>query len=270
MSSSYDGVHRQPLQRSKSRMDIQNTNDAARATQAAFGNYGRTDPTAFGMETGFSATTEEHALIDSHEVCVGAAQRRTTIPRFAGPGCQCLKLNVKFLADIEWAVRFGLGALLCALPAFVEHDWVKELVPGLDKAYAAVVFVFTFGFSIGETNKYIFQAMCGSVAASVVPQLAINTFGTDVPETLIFMFLYSLCVLALPIEATTKKFSLGLCIHFMMIKAQEDRLNGSLPVTRSDTYAVVLLGAAGAYPDCDFIPETYYCYGDQSGRQRGC
>jgi hypothetical protein len=193
-----------------------------------------------------SSQLSEHALTDSPQICVGASVKQMRIPaRY-----QCIRANPQFMIDLEWASRCSMGALLAALPALLEAQWVKDTVQptnqlGLptwfDQTYAAVAFVFTFGFSVGETSKYIFQAMTGAITAAIVPQLAINTFGDDLVAVLLFMFFYSLVVLSLPVEATTKKFALGMCVEYLMERA----LPGSDEIPKKTTYQVVLLGLVG-------------------------
>lgn len=190
--------------------------------------------------TSMTNALNEHSLKDSDQVCVGATTKLVSVPR----GARCLPINPVFLAHIEFAVRGGLGALIAALPALLTAEWVRYPFSTFDLTFGAVAFVFTFSHSMGETTKYIFQAMAGATTAAIVPQLAINTFGHEDVPVLLFMMFYSWAVLSLPVEPFTKKFALGMCIHYLM-------MYHALPpdgnIEKKTTYQVVLLGMYGCF-----------------------
>eukprot|EP01048_Picozoa_sp_COSAG05_P016498 COSAG05_NODE_2130_length_3513_cov_1.827768_1_plen_656_part_10 len=190
--------------------------------------------------TSMTNALNEHSLKDSDQVCVGATTKLISVPR----GARCLPINPIFLAHIEFSVRGGLGALIAALPALLTAEWVRYPFSTFDLTFGAVAFVFTFSHSMGETTKYIFQTMAGATTAAIVPQLAINTFGHEDVPVLLFMMFYSWAVLSLPVEPFTKKFALGMCIHYLM-------MYHALPpdgnIEKKTTYQVVLLGLYGCF-----------------------
>jgi hypothetical protein len=182
----------------------------------------------------------EHSLADSTEVCVGARQKQIRVPR----GARCIPINPVFLEHIEFAARGGIGALLAALPAFLNAEWARYPFSTFDLTFGAVAFTFVFSHSFGETSKFIFQSMAGAITAAIVPQLAINTFGHEMVPVLLFMGFYSWAVLSLPVEPFAKKFSLGLCVHYLMIY---HALPPEGNIQKKTTYQVVLLGLYGCF-----------------------
>ena len=189
-----------------------------------------------------SQALNTHALKDSEYVCVGAAPKRMHIPRFY----PLFSLNADFVVNIEWAARGGLGVLIAALPSLLKWGWLRNMRAGtfdFDPTFGAVAFVFVFSETVGQTMKHIYQAMTGAMVAAIVPQLAINTFGHETVPVLLFMGFYCMFVLALPIEQITKKFSLGMCVMYLMRRAQGSADNLSIP--KPVTYQVVLLGCFG-------------------------
>lgn len=195
------------------------------------------------------------------------------IPR----GLGCCHVNEKFLTHLEWASRFGVGALLCALPAFLTSEWITAFLPSIaafDKSYAAVVFVFTFGYTLGETFQHVFQFACGSLAAAIVPQLAVNTFGADLVAIVLFMAAYTLAVLSLPLQPLTKKFALGLFIHHLMESYRNVYLTGdtNAKLPASTPYQVLFLGCfgAGIAIFMNLIPFPRTAIGDAFRSIQGC
>jgi hypothetical protein len=189
-----------------------------------------------------SQALNTHALKDSENVCVGASVKRMHIPRFY----PIFHVNAEFVVNIEWAGRGGLGVLLAALPSLLQWGWLQEMRTGtfdFDPTFGAVAFVFVFSETVGQTMKHIYQAMGGALVAAIVPQLAINTFGHETVPVLLFMGFYCMFVLALPIEQLTKKFSLGMCVMYLMRRAKGS--SDGLSIPKPVTYQVVLLGCFG-------------------------
>lgn len=187
-----------------------------------------------------------HALKDSEQVCVGASVKRMHVPRFLGQ--YSFSINAEFMVHIEWAARGAIGVLIAALPSLLQYGWLNDMRSGtfdFDPTYAAVVFVFVFSETVGQTMKHCFQACIGAFVAAVVPQLAINTFGDDETAVLIFMLFYSMFVLSLPIEQITQKFSLGMCMMYLMRRAKGSSDGQSIP--KAVTYQVMFLGVYGCF-----------------------
>ena len=188
-----------------------------------------------------STALNNHALKDSEQVCVGASVKRMHIPRMG----QCIPVNAEFMRHIEWAARGAVGCLVAALPSLLQYGWIDRMREGsydFDPTFGAVAFIWVFSETVGQTNKFIFQAMVGSFVAAIVPQLAINTFGHETVAVLLFMFFYSIFVLSLPVEQITKKFSLGMCVMYLMRRAKSPD-----PIPKAVTYQVCLLGIIGCF-----------------------
>ena len=109
-------------------------------------------------------------------------------------------------------------------------------------SYATVMYLFVTGRTWGETNKLIWQASVGSFTAAVAPQLAVDTFGGGWFAVALFIFFYTIVVLALPTEPLTKKFAMGICMNYLMYEANPQNVGR---IERSVTFQVLLLGLWG-------------------------
>merc|ERR1711871_1716717 len=118
-------------------------------------------------------------------------------------------------------------------------------VPDLDPSYAAVACVMTFGYTIGETTRYFFELFAGAFAASVIPQIAALTFGTSWQVTAIFLFLYTVLTVCLPVDNMTKKLTLALCVKYMCTRSLWD-YNGWHWTDHWVAYHVAKIGIYGA------------------------
>ena len=145
------------------------------------------------------------------------------------PGLKCfhgVSVQESFFLNIKWCLCYAGGAFVTLLPILV--DWPKMLNYPFDISYAVITYLFVAGQTVGQTNKYVWQAVVGSLTAAVAPHLAVTTFAQDGSaqagaagwfSVAVFLFFYVLVVLTLPMEKITKKFALIICIHFLMRKA---------------------------------------------------
>ena len=173
------------------------------------------------------------------------------------------RIDPDFMHDTLWAVRCACGVLVAALPTYLaERDGEEEgseWMDGwaLDLSYAAIMYIFVSGRTVGETLKLMWQAAMGSLTAAIAPQLAINTFGEGWFAVAVFVFFYTLIVLSLPMEAITKKFALGITLNYLMHSAKHSAEPQPEPALPSRvTYEVMVLGLWGCLPAilCVLIP----------------
>ena len=121
----------------------------------------------------------------------------------------------------------------------------KNWVPEFDPSYAAVVCVLAFGFSAGETHRFVWEVLAGVATAAIIPQLSVITFGSGWMATAIFLAFISFTFVILPIESMTKKFGLGLCVRYACVRSYWDEMEWSWNNDWT-TYHVAKMGMYGA------------------------
>jgi rubredoxin len=95
----------------------------------------------------------------------------------------------------------------------------ENFIPSYDPTFCGIAFVMAFGFTAGESHRFLWEIVAGSIVSALIPQLAINTFGANVPAVCGFAAVWVFFICVMPIDAMTKKFSLGMCLHYMMVRA---------------------------------------------------
>ena len=129
------------------------------------------------------------------------------------------------------------------------HDpgWLPNAnwVPDLDPSYAAVVSILAFGYTIGETHRFVWELIAGVIFAAVVPQVFVYTFGASWPVSAIILFLYTFLLICMPIDNMTKKFSLALCVQYMCTRSLWEHRNWEY-VNHWSVYHVAKMGIYGA------------------------
>jgi hypothetical protein len=122
----------------------------------------------------------------------------------------------------------------------------ENWVPDLDPSYAAVVCILTFGYTIGETTRYFFELFAGVIAAAIIPQIAVLTFGATWQASAIFLFFYTILAVCMPVDNMTKKFTLALCVKYMCTRALWES-RGWYWTDHWVTYHVAKMGCFGAF-----------------------
>eukprot|EP01043_Picozoa_sp_COSAG02_P000570 COSAG02_NODE_10_length_59045_cov_19.973365_19_plen_1026_part_00 len=122
----------------------------------------------------------------------------------------------------------------------------ENWVPDLDPSYAAVVCLLTFGYTIGETTRYFFELLGGVIAAAIIPQIAALTFGASWQATAIFLFVYTVLTVCMPVDNMTKKLTLALTVRYMCTRSLWD-YNNWYWTDHWVTYHVAKMGLVGGF-----------------------
>ena len=129
------------------------------------------------------------------------------------------------------------------------HDltWLpnEDWVPDLDPSYAAVVCILAFGYTAGETHRFLWELIAGVIAAAIIPQIAVLTFGASWQVAAIFIFCYATVFICMPVDVMTKKFSLGLCVQYMCTRSLWEERDWEW-TDHWTTYHVAKIGIYGA------------------------
>lgn len=89
----------------------------------------------------------------------------------------------------------------------------ENFIPSYDPTFCGIAFVMAMGYTAGESHRFLWEIFAGSIAAALIPQLAINTFGASISSVCGFGAAYVFFLTIMPIDAMTKKFSLGICMQ---------------------------------------------------------
>jgi hypothetical protein len=129
---------------------------------------------------------------------------------------QCLK-NPNFMMQVcpFSCDRDGCRQELAFTPG---ENWVPEF----DRSYAAVVCVLAMGITAGETHRFVWEVFAGVATAAIIPQLCDIWIGSGPVATATFIAVLSMAFLVMPIDATTKKFGLGLCVRYLCVRSYWD------------------------------------------------
>lgn len=95
-------------------------------------------------------------------------------------------------------------------------------VPEFDRSYSAVVCILAMGTTAGETHRFVWEVFAGVGTAAIIPQLCDIWFGSNWYATALFLMVLSVVFVVMPIDNTTKKFGLGLCVRYLCVRSYWD------------------------------------------------